>query len=241
MGKRKNNKKKKGGLRKNHTFILIGFGCLIAIFFLSFELLSRFPNKSVCANSISCIKDLSGKFSPEKNSFFLGKKIDAPQKPQEFISQYNVLGQTSDQKRIFVDLSKQKLYAYEGDKKVFEFFVSTGKWGRTPTGDFKIWIKLLYTRMEGGSGNDYYNLPNVPYTMFYYNDEVSKSRGFSIHGAYWHNNFGHPMSHGCVNMRPEDAGKIYYWVSPLSDGRITYATSEDPGTLITVFGEPPEY
>ena len=60
--------------------------------------------------------------------------------------------------------------------------------------------------MTGGSKalGTYYNLPNVPYVMYYY-------QGYGIHGAYWHNNFGHPMSHGCVNMKPEEAGIVFNW------------------------------
>jgi lipoprotein-anchoring transpeptidase ErfK/SrfK len=150
-----------------------------------------------------------------------------------------VLGDTTAPKHIYVDLTNQKLYAYEGDKVVMSFMVSTGKWNHTPTGDFKIWIKLRYTRMTGGSGADYYNLPNVPYTMFYYNDQVPKGDGYSIHGAYWHNNFGHPMSHGCVNMRPADAGLLYAWANPPTTGNVTYATDKNPGTVITVYGETP--
>jgi hypothetical protein len=96
--------------------------------------------------------------------------------------------------------------------------------------------------MEGGNKDDgtYYNLYNVPYVMFFYNDEVAKSMGFSLHGAYWHNNFGHPMSHGCVNIRPEDAGRLYAWADPVNDGNITYTTGENPGTLVTITGETPE-
>lgn len=169
----------------------------------------------------------------------MGQKLEFPPLIAEKPVPRKVLGQTSVQKHIFVDLTNQSLYAYEGEKLAYNFRVSTGKWAPTPTGDYKIWIKLLYTRMSGGTGADYYDLPNVPYVMFFYNDEVGKARGFSIHGAYWHNNFGYPMSHGCVNMRPEDAAKIYDWVSPAANGNVTYATENDPGTLITIFGSPP--
>ena len=55
------------------------------------------------------------------------------------------------------------------------------------------------------SGPDYY-LPQVPYTMYFY-------KGYAIHGTYWHNNFGHPMSHGCVNMRTDDAAWLFNWAS----------------------------
>ena len=76
--------------------------------------------------------------------------------------------------------------------------------------------------MSGGSGTDYYNLPNVPHTMFYYND-------FGLHGAYWHNNFGHTMSHGCVNMRPVDAKTLFEW----ADG----PTKGVKGTAVSVCNE----
>lgn len=192
-----------------------------------------------CANSISCIKDLSGKYEVGKKSTFMGREISPPVYIAESSADSRVLGAATGEKHIFVDLSTQTLKAYEGDSLIYTFSVSTGKWGPTPTGDFRIWVKLRYTRMEGGSGNTYYNLPNVPYTMFYYNDQVSKSQGYSIHGAYWHNNFGHPMSHGCVNMRPDDVGVLFAWAQPATDGHTTYESKDDPGTLITIFGEPP--
>ena len=125
----------------------------------------------------------------------------------------NVLGDADPtaEKRIYVNLSTQTLTAYQGDTLFLKALVSTGKWGRTPTGDFTIWSKFRATRMSGGSGSDYYNLPNVPYVMFYSGSGVGAGRGFSLHGTYWHNNFGHTMSHGCVNMRIVDAQKLFYW------------------------------
>lgn len=155
-----------------------------------------------------------------------------------------VLGTTAPTDRhIEVDLTHQRLYAFQGGQKVFEFLVSTGKWGRTPTGTFRIWVKLKSTLMSGGSGADYYYLPNVPWVQFFYNDQIAKSRGFSLHGTYWHHNFGHPMSHGCVNMRIEDAAAIYAWTSPIvTDPKLwaTYATADNPGTEILIYGETPD-
>lgn len=149
-----------------------------------------------------------------------------------------------DNKRIEVDLTRQRLYAYEGTKKIFDFAVATGKWYPTPTGEFRIWAKLRSTRMTGGdpSIGTYYDLPNVPYVMFFYNDEVGKGRGFSLHGTYWHNNFGHPMSHGCVNMRTPEAKKLFEWATPqITDPEAwsTNATDDNPGTRIIIYGEPP--
>jgi lipoprotein-anchoring transpeptidase ErfK/SrfK len=133
------------------------------------------------------------------------------------------------------------VYAYEGKKMVYDFLISSGLWGRTPTGKFKIWAKVRYQKMEGGFGPTYYNLPNVPYVMFFYNTEVSQSAGFSFHGTYWHDNFGHPMSHGCINMRTEDAALLYYWANPdLAGLESTYASEKNPGTTVEIYGQAPE-
>lgn len=149
----------------------------------------------------------------------------------------NVLGEnvTQGEKHIYVDLKNQKLTAYDGETLFMEAPVSTGKWNRTPVGDYTIWVKMRATRMAGGSGNDAYNLPNVPYVMFFYNSAVPKISGYSLHGAYWHNNFGHPMSHGCVNMRQIDAEKLYNWAMPSTNGPITYVDSTNTGTKVTIY------
>lgn len=206
-------------------------------------------NKS-CANSISCVKDLTGNYDENNTGMFMGKTISGPalaDKPTSSDLSYNitvnsVLGETTvDSKHIYVDLTNQRLYAYENNNLIYDFPVSTGKWSPTPTGDFRIWIKLRYTRMTGGSQalGTYYNLPNVPYTMFFYNNEHPKSQGYGLHGAYWHNNFGHPMSHGCVNMREADVAQVYYWANPPSSSNITYASAQSLGTSITIYGITP--
>ncbi|MGD9129202.1 MAG: L,D-transpeptidase [Candidatus Woesebacteria bacterium] len=124
-----------------------------------------------------------------------------------------ILGNSSEERTIRIDLTGQRLFMYEGERVIDYFLISSGKWGRTPTGEFWIWSKFRYTKMSGGSRalGTYYYLPNVPYVMFFYNRNVAKSRGYSIHGTYWHNNFGTPMSHGCINMKTEDAQKVYSW------------------------------
>ena len=104
---------------------------------------------------------------------------------------------------IDVDLSQQRVYAYEGDTLMNSFLVSTGTW-QTPTvtGTYKIWIKLRSTTMTGPG----YYLPNVPYTMYFY-------KGYGLHGTYWHHNFGVPMSHGCVNLTIPDSQWLYNFAS----------------------------
>ncbi len=207
----------------------------------SLVLWKAIPNRNQCANSVSCVGDLSGAYEPGRENTFLGRKVASPVFQPDEASPRPFLGATTENKHIYVDLATQSLSAYEGTKLVYHFPVSTGKWYPTPTGEFKIWVKLRNAHMEGGSQalGTYYNLYNVPYTMFFYGDSLTKDRGFSIHGAYWHNNFGYPMSHGCINMRPADAKKIYDWAEPQTSGLITYASAGDGGTLVSVYGEPP--
>lgn len=143
----------------------------------------------------------------------------------------NVLGSNSGDKWIEIDLSDQKLIAHQGNTVFLESLVSTGLWGRTPPGEYSIWYKIRATKMEGGSKalNTYYYLPNVPYAMFFFGN-------FGIHGTYWHNNFGRPMSHGCVNTPTPIAEKLYYWVDPqLPEGKFAVRSSEtNPGTRVVI-------
>jgi lipoprotein-anchoring transpeptidase ErfK/SrfK len=124
--------------------------------------------------------------------------------PQPWPTETPASNSTGDAFRwIDVNLSQQMLYAYEGNIIVASFLVSTGVPAfPTVTGQFHIYIKLVSTLMYG----DGYYLPNVPYTMYFY-------KGYGLHGTYWHNNFGHPMSHGCVNMFTSDSEWLFYWAS----------------------------
>jgi len=186
-------------------------------------------------------KSITSQFdSQATGAVFNGRWLTFPYATEEYA--YQVLGETSEPKRIEVDLTNQRLYAYEGDRRVFDFLISSGKWGRTPTGTFRIWTKLRYTKMEGGSKvlRTYYYLPNVPFVMYFYNDEIPKWRGFGLHGTYWHSNFGHPMSHGCINMRTEEAGQLYYWAQPDLRGKGSILAGDDnPGTPVVIYGEAP--
>ncbi|MBW4676307.1 MAG: L,D-transpeptidase [Desmonostoc geniculatum HA4340-LM1] len=111
--------------------------------------------------------------------------------------------QKSDKRWIQINLSKQRLIAWEGDKLVYGSSISSGK-KSTPTlvGTFKIQSKLKTTRMRGRG----YDVANVPHAMFYQGN-------YGIHGAYWHKKFGTPVSHGCVNLAPKHAKWLFQWAS----------------------------
>ena len=121
------------------------------------------------------------------------------------LSTYNIPeDELSDEGRwIDVDLSEQRVRAYEGDELVKTFVVSTGTAAHpTLTGQYRVYIKLTSTAMAGPG----YYLPGVPYTMYYY-------RGYALHGTYWHNNFGVPMSHGCINLMTPEAEWLFNFSS----------------------------
>jgi lipoprotein-anchoring transpeptidase ErfK/SrfK len=104
-----------------------------------------------------------------------------------------------DERWIDINISTQTVYAYQGRELIRAFLVSTGL-PRTPTlpGQFRIYVKFTKTDMRGPG----YHLKDVPYTMYY-------DGSYGLHGTYWHNNFGRPMSNGCVNLRTEDAQWLF--------------------------------
>ncbi len=238
-------------MRRENTILISLF-----IFALSFAILLFPKNRLLARLSPQGTIDpgtVAEEFNPvERTGFYDNTPVKIPSNvltlvesyaaPQLAYSDSRVLGESSGVKRIEVDLTNQRLYAYEGDHMIYNFLISSGKWGRTPTGTFDIWIKLRATKMSGGKKElgTYYYLPNVPYTMYFYNAETPKWRGFGIHGAYWHNNFGHPMSHGCINMKPEEAGLVYEWAQPDMNGKHTvYASDSNPGTKVVIYGTAP--
>jgi lipoprotein-anchoring transpeptidase ErfK/SrfK len=130
------------------------------------------------------------------------------------------------EKWINVDLSTQTLVAYEGEVEIFRTTVSTGA-PQTPTvtGRFRIHHKLLSQTMRGPG----YVQPDVPYVMYFYG-------AYSLHGAYWHNDFGRRRSHGCINLRVPDAQWLFNWADPaLPAGHSEiWDTRTNSGTLVVV-------
>ncbi len=108
-----------------------------------------------------------------------------------------------------IDLTNQYMTFYQGDRAVVSSYVSTGRPEfATPPGTYYVNTKLPSQTMEGVLGGEYYNVPDVPWVMYFTNV------GHAIHGAYWHNNFGSVMSHGCVNL-PLDIAEFVYSNSPI--------------------------
>lgn len=144
------------------------------------------------------------------------------------------------EKWIEVDLSDLKLYAWEGNRKVYEFLISTGRPGyNTPDGEFRVWRKVRSQAYRGGSKarGDYYYLTNVPFSLFFGGGNVSNSQGYAIHGAYWHNDFGiKNRSSGCVNVKPDEAGLLYSWAGPAMPEGLgaLNVTTDNPGVRIII-------
>ena len=142
-------------------------------------------------------------------------------------------------KRIEVNLTLQTLSAFEFDKEVLRTTISSGIPNgprgsngvstKTPQGEFRIMEKMPAKHM--GNGNlfasaDDYELPGVPWTCFF------TAQGHAFHGTYWHENFGVPMSHGCINMRTEDAKWLFLWALP--PHKIGRTFNRGFGTLVQI-------
>jgi lipoprotein-anchoring transpeptidase ErfK/SrfK len=118
-------------------------------------------------------------------------------------------GVPANAKWIHVDLGEQTLVAYEGDKPVYATVISSGKEGyEPPTGLYQVQQKYVSTTMNATDPIDgFYEVEEVPWTLYYH-------RGYALHGAYWHTDFGKVRSHGCTNIAPVDARWLYYWSEP---------------------------
>jgi hypothetical protein len=114
------------------------------------------------------------------------------------------------EKHIEIVLDRQVLLAFEWDMLVYAARVATGQKNfESPTGWFHTFHKRPTYHMTGGADEfSVFDLPGVPW------DSYVTDGGVAIHGTYWHNDFGHPHSHGCINMSPQDAKWIYRWTLP---------------------------
>jgi hypothetical protein len=136
-----------------------------------------------------------------------------------------------EERWIDIDLDEQVLVAYEGARPVYATLVSTGnrKWPTTE-GIYRIWIKFAETDMSGQMGDEQpYSVATVPWTAYFAKD-------LALHTAYWHDRFGEPRSHGCVNLSPTDARWLYFWTSPdvPLGWSMAHGVFESPGSIVRV-------
>ncbi|MBX7194143.1 MAG: L,D-transpeptidase family protein [Sandaracinaceae bacterium] len=144
---------------------------------------------------------------------------------------------TEGERWIDVDLTSQTLVAYEGARPVFATLVSSGRSGpghETPVGVHRIWVKLAEDTMDDLDRTDQesnYAIEAVPWVQYF-------AEGVGLHAAFWHDDFGHPRSHGCVNLSPRDARRLFAWTTPeLPPGWDAILTVEGQlGTIVRVRG-----
>ncbi len=142
----------------------------------------------------------------------------------------------SGDKWIDVSIQRQVLVLYEGSKPVYATMVSTGKDGladhrkshATPTGTFRIRDKHITDTMDSQTVGEEFELADVPWVQYFH-------AGYALHAAYWHTEYGRPRSHGCINMSPIDAYRVFNWTGPsLPSGWHGVTAGEGEGTLVHV-------
>jgi lipoprotein-anchoring transpeptidase ErfK/SrfK len=119
------------------------------------------------------------------------------------------------EKWLDINVTQQVLVAYEGTKPVYATLVSTGEAGlddpkttrATKRGIFRIHTKYLTSTMDSRVVGEEFELRDVPYVQYF-------TEGYALHAAYWHDVFGQPKSHGCINLAPEDARRLFFWTGP---------------------------
>jgi len=133
-------------------------------------------------------------------------------------------------KRIEIHIAQQSLSCYEGDTLVFSTPISSGVGGTaTPKGEHRVLYKRHTQRMIGGGEDDYYDLPGVAFPTYF------TWSGVAVHGTYWHNDYGRPHSHGCVNVTADAARWVFRWADPpVPYGEHTLRSAPDEGVRVVV-------
>jgi LysM repeat protein len=149
---------------------------------------------------------------PNPNFVWTGQRLRVNEAPTPVEAMAAAGAPANGKRMIEINLTYQTLTAWQGDVAILTTYVSTGK-ASTPTvpGQFSVYNKLDSQHMYGAD----YDLPGVPWVMYYYRD-------FAIHGAYWHNAFGVPTSHGCTNMTIDEAEALYAWADVGTDVWVHY-------------------
>lgn len=143
---------------------------------------------------------------------------------------------TGDRKWVDVSIKEQSLVAYVGRRPVYVTLVSTGRSGlmdpektdATVRGSFMIYQKEVSSTMDGDEDrSDSFNLHDVPFVQYFH-------KGYALHGTYWHDDFGKPRSHGCVNLAPVDAAWLFEWTDPSVPAEWHGVLNKERGTVVLV-------
>jgi hypothetical protein len=156
-------------------------------------------------------------------------RIDPPKKWPKWAKQ--------GEKWIDVNISKQTLAAFEGKRLVYATLVSTGEAGlddakgstATTQGIFRVAAKWATVTMDSDVAGEEFELRDVPYVQYF-------EEGYALHGAYWHDRFGQPKSHGCVNLSPEDSRRLFFWTEPALPAGWHGVRDAKTGTVVWIHG-----
>jgi hypothetical protein len=142
-----------------------------------------------------------------------------------------------DEHWIDVDTASETLVAYEGIRPVYATLASTGRGAlgsgaETPTGVHRVWVKIRASDMDNvgrEEAEENYSMEEVPYVQFF-------DGAVALHGTYWHGDFGHVRSHGCVNLSPRDARWLFSFTAPRMPAgwAAVFPTPLDPGSIVRV-------
>lgn len=143
---------------------------------------------------------------------------------------------TGDRKWIDISIKQQSLVAYSGKTPVYATLISSGRAGlgdpdtteSTPRGTFMVYQKEVASTMDGDEDKgDSYNLRDVPFVQYFH-------KGYALHGAYWHDDFGKVRSHGCVNLSPKDAAWLFEWTDPSVPEKWHGVLNKERGTVVHI-------
>ncbi len=143
---------------------------------------------------------------------------------------------TGDRKWIDISIKQQSLVAYSGKIPVYATLISSGRGGlgdpneteATPRGTFMVYQKEVASTMDGDEDKgDSYNLRDVPFVQYFH-------KGYALHAAYWHDEFGKVRSHGCVNLAPKDAAWLFEWTDPSVPATWHGVLNKERGTVVHV-------
>lgn len=212
-------------------FVFLGAISLLAIILVQ----AAFAHFTDPQLSLGCAPKVFGNMDPtETVAIWNDREIVPPQSLSSLSVSppgREVLGSTTGNKWIEIDLAAQKLIAHDGDKVFLETPISSGLYNQTPVGEYHLLLKSRSVKIEGGSRlrSNYFYLPNVPYAMYFTQD-------FGILGAYWQSEFGSPIGHGCIHTPVSQAQKLFSWVDPQIATDSAWISSSDttPGTRVVV-------